>query len=160
MPDPVNFEIVRAKHTADFTAAGCLFHEYAETLGIDLSFQHFDQELLLLEAQYAPPSGALLLIQSGNDYRGCAGIRKWEDAICELKRMYLRPEIRGMGLGKKLLTTAFETAIALGYKSMRLDSLPGMYEAIQLYRKSGFLDIPPYRINPVEGAVFLEKQLI
>lgn len=160
MTDPVNFEIVCAKHTADFTAAGSLFLEYAQSIGIDLSFQHFDEELLRLEEQYAPPAGALLLVRYGADHAGCAGVRLWEGAICELKRMYLRPGFRGRGLGKKLLLAAIDKATSLGYHTMRLDSLPDMTDAIQLYRAFGFTDIPPYRPNPVNGAVYLEKQLI
>lgn len=160
MSDPVNFEIIKAKCIADFTVAGRLFREYAQSIGIDLSFQHFEEELQSLEQQYAVPAGALLLVRSGGIYGGCAGIRAWNENTCELKRMYLRPEFRSKGIGKGLLLAACDTARTLGYRTMRLDSLPHMTAAIRLYRSFGFEDILPYRPNPVEGAVFLEKQLV
>jgi ribosomal protein S18 acetylase RimI-like enzyme len=152
-------EIIVAVTPADFNAGKQKFLEYAESLGFSICFQNFEQELADIQVQYNTPGGCLLLVKNGEATVGCAGVRRWEGDIAELKRMYLQPETRGLGLGRQLLQTALEHARRLGYRSIRLDTLPNMQAAIALYRDFGFADIPAYRENPYEGAIYLEKQL-
>ena len=150
-------EIRTAQSPDDFATGKRLFLEYAETLGFSICFQNFEQELANIHRQYAPPEGCLLLVNSGRETVGCAGVRRWENDLAELKRMYLRPAYRGGGQGRQLLNTALEQARELGYRRIRLDTLPTMVAAIALYREAGFYDIPAYRENPFEGTLYLEK---
>lgn len=144
----------------DFQAAVELFREYAAGLGFDLGFQNFDEELSNIESQYSRPSGMVILVFTDSNIPvGCAGIRKFEPGICELKRMYLRETIRGKGAGKELLKRAIEAAGNLGYEKMRLDTLPTMAAAVNVYLKAGFYEIPQYRENPFPGAKFFEIAL-
>lgn len=152
-------EILTAHTPADFQTGKRLFLEYAQSLDFNLCFQNFEQELADIQAQYGEPNGCLLLVKNGDDAIGCVGVRRWEGDIAELKRMYLRPETRGQGLGRRLLQTALDQARSFGYRSIRLDTLPTMQAAIALYREFGFTDIPAYRENPFEGTIYLEKQL-
>ncbi|MEL6972617.1 MAG: GNAT family N-acetyltransferase [Bacteroidota bacterium] len=145
---------------SDYNIAMQLFQEYAADLGFDLSFQNFDQELATIGQQYGPPSGTLSIVLGEDDSPlGCAGIKKFEGTICELKRMYLRPEARGQGVGKKLLQELIAAAKELGYIKMRLDTLPSMSSAIGLYKSFGFYEIEAYRYNPFAEAVFFELDL-
>ena len=128
-----------------------LFREYAGSLGVDLSFQGFEEELAALPAGY----DAILL--AGDE--GCVGVRPFGDAVCEMKRLYVRPAARGSGLGRTLALAAVEQARTLGYRAMRLDTMPSMGAAQALYASLGFVEIPPYRHNPVPGARFMELQL-
>ena len=137
-----------------------LFQEYAEDLGIDLSFQSFDKEIASIRKQYARPEGALFVVyDEGNKPIGCFGIRLFVSGICELKRMYLKKSARGKGIGRQLLDKAIEVAKELNYSSIRLDTLPTMTAAIRLYKHLGFEEIEPYRYNPIEGTKYFEKQL-
>lgn len=136
-----------------------LFEEYERSLGFDLCFQDFSRELAELPGAYAPPGGRLLLVTSGPRPAGCAGIRKIGDDICELKRMYVRPEFRGMKLGRRLALLLINEAKRIGYRTMRLDTIDTMTEAIGLYRSLGFRNIDPYYDNPVPGARFMELGL-
>ena len=136
-----------------------MFEEYAAAVSIDLCFQNFAQELASLSKMYAPPSGALLLAEIDDAPAGCAAVRSLDAATCELKRLYVRPTHRGHNLGRQLAESALETARALGYQRIRLDTLPEMQQAQRLYESLGFHDIPPYYGEPIEGQRFMEASL-
>jgi putative acetyltransferase len=153
-------KFVQAQSPEEIKIARGLFREYAAGLNIDLCFQNFDQEVAGLPGSYAPPAGRLLLAVAGEQVAGCIALRPLGDSDCEMKRLYLRPEFRGQGLGKKLVTTLIAAAREIGYERMLLDTLPGkMDEAIALYRSLGFREIAAYYHNPVEGALFMELRL-
>ena len=153
-------KFVQAQSPEEIEIARGLFREYAAGLKIDLCFQNFDQEVDGLPGDYAPPLGRLLLAIEGEQIAGCIALRPFGDDDCEMKRLYVRPEFRGQGLGKKLVTTLIEAARQIGYERMLLDTLPGkMDEAIALYKLLGFRKIAPYYNNPVQGALFMELGL-
>ncbi len=151
--------IFPAQADADFITARNLFMEYAENLGVDLCFQGFQEELDGLPGAYAPPDGRLLLAIDGDRAVGCVAIRRLGDGICELKRLYVKPAYRGKGLGRSLVESIIAEARAIGYRTMRLDSLASLKEAAAMYRSLGFIEIPAYRYNPLPEAVFMELGL-
>ncbi len=136
-----------------------LFLEYAQSLPIDLGFQDFESELETLPGKYAPPSGILIIALIDNQAGGCVALRKIEENICELKRLYVREEYRGLGIGRSLIVIIIEEASKLDYRSVRLDTLPTMKKAQALYKSFGFYDIEPYIFNPIKGARFMELKL-
>ena len=137
-----------------------LFLEYAESLDFDLSFQNFQEELATLPGHYAPPGGCLWLAYSDDRLAGCIALRSFDENRCEMKRLYVRPAFRGEGIGKALIEQFLQKARALHYQSVTLDSIqPLMSRAITVYKSLGFCEIPPYRPNPVRGAVYLELKL-
>jgi putative acetyltransferase len=136
-----------------------LFREYADSLGFSLDFQDFDGELARLPEPYAPPSGALLLARVDHEPAGCVALRRLDEGAGELKRLYVCPAHRGLGLGRLLTETAIEVAQELGYPSLRLDTIPTMVAAQELYRALGFREIAPYRHNPIAGTRYLELTL-
>jgi GNAT superfamily N-acetyltransferase len=137
-----------------------LFSEYAKSLGFSLCFQSFDQELASLPGDYAPPGGRLLLAEYDGHLAGCAALHKLDAEVCEMKRLYLRPEFRGKGLGRALAEKILSEARAIGYKRLRLDTVePVMKDAVVMYRKIGFKEIAPYRENPIAGALYMELDL-
>ena len=157
----------------DIPAVRTLFEEYAASIGVDLCFQGFAAEVAGLPGDYAPPGGCLLLaIETGgaDDTRaagaaaagrpvGCIALRPLEPGICEMKRLFARPEARGSGIGRRLAEAVITQARARGYAKMRLDTLPSMQRARALYAALGFRSIPPYRHNPIPGADYLEMDL-
>lgn len=144
----------------DVQQARQLFEEYAAWLGLNLCFQNFDKELAELPGEYAAPSGRLFLARENDQLAGCVALRRIGDGIGEMKRLYVRPEFRGQGLGRTLTETLLREAREIGYRSVRLDTLPGkMDQAIALYRSLGFKNIEPYYNNPVDGAAFMELLL-
>lgn len=153
-------EFIQAESPSEISEARELFIEYSEWLGLDLCFQNFAQELAELPGRYASPDGRLLLAISGGQVAGCVALRKIGDGVCEMKRLYVRREFRGLGIGRAMAVHLIEEARALNYSQMRLDTLPAqMGEAIKMYRSLGFREIEPYYHNPVEGALFLELTL-
>lgn len=136
-----------------------LFQQYAGTLGIDLAFQGFAEELSGLPGEYAPPAGRLLLGFDADRPVGCVALRPLEAEVCEMKRLYVRPDFRGTGWGRRLAQRVVDEATSAGYRRMRLDTLPGMAGAQGLYQAMGFRPIPAYRYNPVPGTLFLELDL-
>ena len=137
-----------------------LFLDYAKSLGFSLCFQNFDQELALLPGHYAPPKGRLLLVEYAGELAGCVALRELEAGICEMKRLYLRPAFRGKGLGRSIAEHLIAEARKMGYARMRLDTVePVMQDAVAMYRRLGFREIPPYRENPIAGALYVELTL-
>ena len=141
--------------TGDVELVRALFREYADGTGVDLSFQGFEEELAALPAGY----DVLLVAWLGDEAAGCVGVRPFADGACEMKRLYVRPSARGTGTGRALAAASIEHAQALGYARMRLDTLPSMQAAQRLYRSLGFVEIEPYRHNPVAGTAFMELDL-
>jgi putative acetyltransferase len=153
-------EVFRVTLPAHTKQARELFLEYATSLGFSLCFQGFDQELKGLPGAYSPPEGRLLVARSGERAVGCIALRKFETGICAMKRLYVRPEVRGLGLGRTLVDRLIAEARAIGYERMRLDTIGAtMQDAIALYRRVGFREIAPYTKIPVEGAVWMELLL-
>jgi len=151
--------IIPAKPEQDLELIRELFKEYASSLGFDLDFQDFKEELANLPGDYAPPDGCILLAKDKEQIAGCVALRKMDENICEMKRLYVRPEFRGKGIGRKLSVAIIDKARDIGYKYMRLDTVPAMKQAIALYRSLGFKQIEPYRYNPIEGATFMELEI-
>jgi len=136
-----------------------LMKEYAGSLGVSLDFQDFDAEVASLPGEYGPPNGRLLLAQDGEEIMGCVALRKLEEGACEMKRLYVRPAFRGAGVGRALAEAVIAEARRMGYRRMRLDTLPGMDRARAMYTELGFREIAPYRFNPIAGSAFLELVL-
>ena len=143
----------------DLTVVQALFREYADSLGIDLAFQGFDKELASLPGSYAPPSGGLWLAEQDGQLAGCVALRSLGGRTCEMKRLYVKPEFRGMGLGRQLAEMVLAAAVEKRYRRICLDTLPAMASAIELYRKLGFVEIDSYCHNPIDGALFFAKEL-
>lgn len=134
-----------------------LFEEYAAALNISLCFQGFAQEVSGLPGKYAAPAGRLLLAIQDDKAAGCIALRPLENKACEMKRLYVRPQFRGQGLGRQLVQTVIDAARETGYECVRLDTIPGkMDQAVTLYKSIGFKEIEPYYENPVPGATYLE----
>jgi len=155
-----SFSCAQAESPAHIAQVRELFLEYATSLGFNLCFQNFDKELAGLPGDYAPPEGRLLLAEYEGQLAGCVALHKLENSICEMKRLYLRPQFRGKGLGRTLADRIIAEARQIGYRRMRLDTVePLMKDAVAMYRKLGFKGIAPYRPNPIAGALYMELEL-
>jgi putative acetyltransferase len=152
-------EIIEANTDKLIVKAKELFQEYAESLGFDLCFQNFEQELADFPGQYSPPRGYLFLAVSENHPIGCVALRDFGRGMCEMKRLYVRPDFRGQRVGSLLAETVINAAKEIGYDCMRLDTIPSMKSANLLYKSLGFKEIESYRPNPIEGALYLELSL-
>jgi len=152
-------DIRNAEFPKDAGEVNQLFREYADSLGVDLGFQNFDDELTSLPGKYAPPGGRLLLAWKGDEVLGCIAMRPLQGTTCEMKRLYVRPQARGMQLGRKLAARLCDEARIAGYARICLDTLPSMAPAQSLYRSMGFEPIAPYVFNPIEGTRFLALAL-
>lgn len=152
-------EIIEATTDDLISAAKALFLEYAASLSFDLCFQNFDQEMADFPDLYTAPLGGLYVAGFQSRPIGCVGFRYFEKGVCEMKRLYVQPDHRGMGAGRKLAEAAIHGALVSGYRSMRLDTLVSMQRANRLYRSLGFAKIPPYRRNPIDGVRYMELDL-
>lgn len=152
---------IRSAETEDdIHTVGELFREYEAWLEMDLCFQGFEDELAALPGKYAAPDGRLYIVEIDGVPTGCVAMRKLEDGICEMKRLYLRDSARGLGIGNKLIETLVAEARAIGYTKMRLDTYPAkMGKAVKLYESRGFRPIEPYYASPDAGLLFMELDL-
>jgi putative acetyltransferase len=140
-----------------------LFQEYASTLGVDLCFQRFDEELAALPGEYAAPAGVLLLALVDGQPAGCVGLRPLPDVdypnACEMKRLFVRKAFRRLGLGRQLAQRLMDLATQAGYSTLLLDTLDDMEAAREMYASLGFEEVPPYYFNPIPGAHYLKVEL-
>jgi len=158
--DSPSVEFLQAESAAQIAQARELFLEYAQSLGFSLCFQNFDKELAQLPGDYVPPSGRLLLAEHQHHLAGCVALHKLDDGICEMKRLYLRPQFRGKRLGLALAERIIAEARQIGYRQMRLDTVESvMKDAVAMYRKLGFQEISPYCSNPIPSALYMELLL-
>ena len=152
-------KISPAESAQQIQSARALFEEYAAELNISFCFQGFSEELHGLPGKYAPPTGRLLLAESDGQLAGCVAVRKIEDGICEMKRLFVRPAFRGLKIGRRLAEAIIAEARQIGYPTMRLDTLRKLQAALALYGSLGFKTIPPYYDNPIADVVYLELKL-
>ena len=143
----------------DLELVRILFREYAVGTGIDLCFQGFDEELAALPGKYAKPRGRILLAWRGDEALGCVALRPISEQDCEMKRLYVRPEARGLNLGRLLAEHICTEGRDAGYQRILLDTLSTMTPALTLYRALGFAEVPPYIYNPLPEVVYLGKSL-
>jgi putative acetyltransferase len=156
----MNISIVQAVSEERIEAARALFREYEAWFGLGLCFQNFDEEVANLPGYYAPPAGRLWLALADEKPAGCIALRPLEAGIGEMKRLFVRDEFRGLGLGVTLIETLLAEAAAIGYEKIRLDTFPAkMGKAVALYESYGFHEIPPYYHNPYGETLYLEKEL-
>ncbi|HMV01561.1 MAG TPA: GNAT family N-acetyltransferase, partial [Rhodocyclaceae bacterium] len=148
-----------ADHAAELEHVRQFFRNYAAWLGVDLSFQNFDQEMASLPGAYAAPQGRLFFAEVDGRPAGCVGIRPLSEGVCEMKRLYVSPDERGHGVGILLALEAIKAAKAIGYRHILLDTLPAMRMAVRLYRELGFQEAPAYYQTPIEGTIFLTLDL-
>jgi putative acetyltransferase len=150
---------IDVKDAAQLAEAATLFSEYANSLPFELDFQDFEAELASLPGKYAEPDGCIILAKQDDAVAGCVAMRKIEPGICEMKRLYVRPAYRALGVGKILVTAIIEKGRAAGYAKMRLDTVASMQGAIKLYERFRFVPTTAYCENPLEDPVFLELDL-
>ena len=155
------FQIIAVRTPDDLAATIALFRAYAASLGVDLAYQDFEAELAAMPGKYAPPTGELLLARGADGAPlGCVGLRAIDPVgCCEMKRLYVSPDARGMGLGRTLVEAVLDAAARLGFRELRLDTLPDMSDAQALYARMGFVRIAPYYDTPIAGTVFMARRL-
>ena len=151
--------LIRAAESKDIPDVRRMLEEYVAWIGLDLAFQEVDAELAGLPGEYAPPKGALFVAPDRDRLVAMIGLRPFEGAICEMKRLYVRPEARGRGLARQLIAQVLDEARRLGYSEIRLDTLPMMGDAQALYVALGFSDIDAYYETPIAGTRFMAKRL-
>ena len=151
-----NARIIPAGTPDQIEQVRTLFRQYAEATGARECFHGFAVEVAELPGQYAPPTGRLLLAEVGCRAAGCVALRRLDDQTGEMKRLYVRPEFRGRKLGRQLSEAVLDEAARIGYRAMRLDTLPSMVAALALYEAMGFRSIPRYNENPSAGVIYLE----
>jgi ribosomal protein S18 acetylase RimI-like enzyme len=153
-------EIIQAETPEQIEQTRAIFREYESWLGLSLCFQGFEEELANLPGKYAEPDGRLYLAFSGRELAGCIAMRKLEDGISEMKRLYVKEKFRGNGIGNKLIERVIDAAKQTGYSKIRLDTYPPkMGKAVRLYESYGFHEIPPYYHNPFGETLFMELLL-
>jgi len=152
-------ELVHPNSASLWETARALVREYAASLNVSLDFQNFDDELLHFESEYAPPAGIFLLARNETEFLGCGALRRFSAAECEMKRLYVRPAGRKLGLGRQIADALIAEAKSLGYTRMLLDTLPTMHSAQSLYKSLGFVPTEPYRFNPIVGSAYLKLDL-
>jgi ribosomal protein S18 acetylase RimI-like enzyme len=153
-------EIIQAETPEQIEETRKIFREYEAWLALDLCFQGFEEELANLPGKYAKPEGRLFLAISDGKVAGCIALRKLEEGICEMKRLYVRDKFRGQKLGNLLIEKSIAEAKKMGYRKMRLDTYPPkMEKAVKIYESHGFQEIEPYYHNPHGKTLFMELQL-
>lgn len=151
--------VLEPRHHAELERVRQFFRNYAAWLGVDLCFQNFDQEMASLPGKYSAPDGRLFYAEVDGKSAGCAGVRAFSEGVCEMKRLYVDPSMRGLGVGRALALAVIRAAKELGYKRIMLDTLPAMRVAVKLYRELGFREVPAYYLTPLEGTIFLSLDL-
>jgi len=151
----MQIDIRQAEGEDDIEMARGLFLEYQASIDVDLGYQGFTDEVASLPGAYAAPRGRLLLAEVDGVTCACIALRPLNETTCEIKRLYVRPSHRGLGLGRTMVTRVLEEAQAIGYGQVYLDTLPSMSEATAIYVSFGFEDVPPYRFSPVPGTRFM-----
>lgn len=151
--------VLSASDTAELEQVRQFFRHYAAWLGVDLSYQGFGDEVANLPGAYGEADGRLFFAEVDGRPAGCVGVRRFSEGVCEMKRLYVDPDLRGQGLGRNLALAAIKAAQALGYRRILLDTLPTMRIAVKLYRELGFTEAPAYYPSPVEGTIFLTLDL-
>ena len=136
-----------------------IFIEYADFLQVDLCFQDFEKELQTLHEVYYPPLGCIILGKDNNQVMGCVALKPIGEGICEMKRLYVKPAARGKSLGKQLVEELINFAKKSGYKTMKLDTISSLKEAIKLYQSKGFVKTEPYVYNPLSDVLYFELTL-
>ncbi len=159
LPAPSDIHLELAESAGDLGHVRHIFLEYGASLDFDLCFQGFDAEIATLPGAYGPPRGRLFLARADGKLAGGVGLRPLQADISEMKRLYVRPEFQGLGIGRRLAEATIEAAREIGYRRMRLDTIANMNAAQALYRSMGFTEIPPYYDNPLEGVVYFELKL-
>ena len=154
-------EIIQAETEQQIIAARDIFREYESWIGLSLCFQNFDEEVATLPGRYAAPEGRLLLAFADGKLAGCIALRKLEDGVCEMKRLFVKDEFRGQKIGIALIEKLIDEARKIGYEKMRLDTYPPkMGKAVGLYESYGFREIPPYYLTPYDDTLFMELSLV